>query len=744
MSSKARCTLCRFRVSIGFKLAAATVSILLLAASAVAWALVEHERRELFERKERATLRVGDQLGLALTAPLEFDDDVAVAEALRGIVDDPELVSLRVVDGDRDAIAAQVGAEPPAESASGDAVTWTEDALWVRQAIQDGMSDVQGELVIGFSLAAERAVWTRQRDLILAACLALSLVLTVLIVAAARKMVVQPLSRLAAAADAFGRGEQVVLTDVGDDEVGRVAHAFEAMMGAIGERERRIADAHAEVERLLDAMRQAVFSFGPDLVVVGRSSRAARQIFRRDDLTGVDVRDLLLTGLPDGSPETIAIAEFLDLIFSVPVSAWSQAIELAPRDLCLHPDTEEERELALEFVPLCDKGELVRVMVVVTDETEARRMVRQMRTLEDRHAAELAATRRLLGLGANVFAEFAEATSAKLGHVEALLAAPTRRALDETVRKLHAARGDARAFGLAELARVLAGAEVIVAEARDSVDPPPVARWTGDVRTRLGTARAELDGARDRLVAASPFGEDVLQHVTVSARDLEELGTLRSQASPELARCIDRIRSRTLGAVVVGLDDAVGAWAAGEGKRVEVEIVGATMRICSRAVGALRTAIVQLARNAVAHGIEEPTLREHRGKPVLGALRVVASTQAADRPPVIEVIDDGGGIDFAALAQRATARHIVVDVATLPFVEGLSTRGTPDALAGRGAGLAAVREELASIGYGIEVHSEPGIGTRIRLVPKDSPVPPSTTESDPPPAAAGSRHSLRR
>lgn len=717
--TKASRTPPRFRVSIGLKLAAATVSILLLAASAVAWALVERERRELFERKERATERMGEQLGLALSAPLEFDDDLAVAEALHGVIDDPELVSLRVRDRDRDTITAKVGSEPPAQLGTGEdtATLWTDDALWIRRPIRDGVSEAQGEIVIGVSLAAERAVWTRQRDLILVACTVLSLVLTVLLVEAARRMVVRPLSRLAAAADAFGRGERVVLRNRGDDEVGRVANAFTSMMDAIGERERRIADAHTEVERLLDAMRQAVFSFGPELVVVGRSSRAAREIFRKDDLAGADVRTLLLAGLPDGSPESMAIGEFLDLIFNVPVSAWSQAIELAPRELCLHPDTEDERELALEFVPLCDTGELVRVMVVVTDETAARRMVRQMRSLEDRHAAELIATRRLLGLGANVFVEFAEATTSKLGHVEALLVTPSPTALDEAVRKLHAARGDARALGLAELARVLTGAEATVAEARDSVDPPPVERWTADVRARLATAHIELDGARDRLIAASPFGEDVLQHVTVSARDLDELGRLRSHGSSELSQCIDRIRSRTLGAVVVGLDDAVGAWAAGEGKRVEVEIVGATTRISPQSVGPLRTAIVQLARNAVAHGIESPDDRQASGKSVLGTLRIVATMPAPDLPAVIEVIDDGGGIDFAALALRATEREIVADIATLPFVEGLSTRRHADALAGRGAGLAAVREELASIGYDIAIDSTPGVGTRMRLAP---------------------------
>jgi len=715
----------RFRASIGFKLAAATVLILLVAASAISWTLAEHERSKLFERKERATVRLAEQLGLALSAPLEFDDDLAVAEALAAIIDDPELVSLRLIDRDRATLAVTAGVEPPPHELAFQptGVLWSDDTLWISRRVFDESGEVQGTLVMGMSLAAERAVWTQQRDLILLAGVGLSLLVAVLLVAAARKMVVQPMSRLASAADAFGRGDEVALPPAGDDEVGRVAHAFTTMMDAIGERERRIADAHAEVERLLDAMRQAVFGFGPDLTVVGRSSRAAREVFRRHDLAGADVRELLLAGVPDGSPEAFATAEFLDVVFQIPADAWDQAVDLAPRELCINPDSPEQRELVLEFIPLREAGELVRVMVVVTDETEARRMQREMRTLEDRHAAELTATRRLLGLGAHVFVEFAASTTTRLEHVEALVATPSRAGLDEVVRKLHAARGDARALGLVELARVLTVAESTVAEARDSKDPPPQRQWTAELRSSIALAVTELASARTRLVEASVLGEEVLHQVTVSARDLEALGELRGQASRPIAQCIDRLRGRMLGAIAVGLDDAVGAWAAADGKRVELEVVGATTRIAGAAASGLRTAIVQLVRNAVAHGIQAPAVREAAGKPAVGSLRIVGTASAQpDEPPIIDVVDDGAGIDFAALASRASERGVVASTSELPFVDGLSTRREPDALAGRGAGLATVRDELALVGYTIEIESTPGSGTRVRMVPLTPPL----------------------
>src|SRR5690606_38268407 len=147
-----------------------------------------------------------------------------------------------------------------------------------------------------------------------------SLAMAVLLLGAARRMVVQPLAELGKRVDAFGRGEAVTLPEPGPDEVGHLAGAFAAMMTAIAERERKLADAYAEVERLLDAMRQAVFSFDRSLRVVGRSSRAADAMYDRAALAGADVRVLLTTGLPEGNPETEAVRSFLETVFGIPAS----------------------------------------------------------------------------------------------------------------------------------------------------------------------------------------------------------------------------------------------------------------------------------------------------------------------------------------------------------------------------------------------------------------------------------------
>jgi two-component system chemotaxis sensor kinase CheA len=215
------------------------------------------------------------------------------------------------------------------------------------------------------------------------------------------------------------------------------------------------------------------------------------------------------------------------------------------------------------------------------------------------------------------------------------------------------------------------------------------------------------------LIAASPLGDAVLDQVAVSMRDLDELGALADKADPELRRCIQRVRGRWFGALVVGIEDAAHSWASMEGKRVRVEIDGGQTRVDARLWPALRTAIVQIVRNAIAHGIETPDVRNAAGKPPSGTIRIVAET--VDDSVVVSVRDDGKGLDLDDLRVRANDLGIDVETSELPFVSGLSTRRRADNLAGRGVGLAAARDELTRCGYAIEIDSEPGRGTEMTI-----------------------------
>jgi chemotaxis protein histidine kinase CheA len=128
----------------------------------------------------------------------------------------------------------------------------------------------------------------------------------------------------------------------------------------------------------------------------------------------------------------------------------------------------------------------------------------------------------------------------------------------------------------------------------------------------------------------------------------------------------------------------------------------------------LRDALVQLARNALVHGVESPELRRLRGKPALATLQLAERQRPGSGSGWIELIfqDDGGGLDLAALRARAEelgrAPASDDELRRLIFLPGFSTASEATLHAGRGAGLDLVRHQIEAVGGRIAVHSEPG------------------------------------
>lgn len=133
--------------------------------------------------------------------------------------------------------------------------------------------------------------------------------------------------------------------------------------------------------------------------------------------------------------------------------------------------------------------------------------------------------------------------------------------------------------------------------------------------------------------------------------------------------------------------------------------------------------LVHLVRNSLDHGIEDAATRRAAGKPATARLSLRA--EAAAEALVIEVEDDGRGLDTAALRERAVARGLLgtdaaeslseAAAAELIFLPGLSTAASVSAISGRGVGMDAVRSAVARAGGRVAVSSRRGEGLRVRL-----------------------------
>ncbi|MDP2315075.1 MAG: ATP-binding protein [Pseudomonadota bacterium] len=128
-------------------------------------------------------------------------------------------------------------------------------------------------------------------------------------------------------------------------------------------------------------------------------------------------------------------------------------------------------------------------------------------------------------------------------------------------------------------------------------------------------------------------------------------------------------------------------------------------------------AFVHVVRNAVDHGLEAPERRLAAGKPPAGVLRLSAERSGAG--VVIQIADNGGGVDWEAIARRARALDLPcttpADVREALFMDGLSARTEVSSVSGRGVGMGAFRAAAVELGGLVEVHSERGVGTLVRV-----------------------------
>ena len=158
-------------------------------------------------------------------------------------------------------------------------------------------------------------------------------------------------------------------------------------------------------------------------------------------------------------------------------------------------------------------------------------------------------------------------------------------------------------------------------------------------------------------------------------------------------------------------------------KKVALVTSGETTEVDKTIMDRLFEPMVHLVRNALDHGIEDPGQRQVAGKSEAAKISIAAS-RSGDRL-LVEVTDDGRGIDPAVVRRKASERRILppdelaglTDEAAvdLVFSAGFSTASTVSDISGRGFGMDVVRTAIEQIGGRVSLESKVGIGTTVRL-----------------------------
>jgi two-component system chemotaxis sensor kinase CheA len=233
-------------------------------------------------------------------------------------------------------------------------------------------------------------------------------------------------------------------------------------------------------------------------------------------------------------------------------------------------------------------------------------------------------------------------------------------------------------------------------------------RMVGDLvltRSRLGESLVRVEEGR-----SNAAWDDVRE---MNERIERQLRTIREG--------VMRIRLVSVGEVFERMRFAMRDIAREAGKEIQLLVQGQETEIDKLVVDRMLEPLLHLVRNSASHGIESPREREAKGKPAKGTISLRAQT-AGDRI-VLEVEDDGAGIDMKRVARRATDLGLIESEADLLpdtlleviCADGFSTRDTADMASGRGVGMAVVRTTIRALGGELFVHSVAGRGTRFTI-----------------------------
>ncbi|MEO5969688.1 MAG: chemotaxis protein CheA, partial [Bdellovibrionia bacterium] len=163
--------------------------------------------------------------------------------------------------------------------------------------------------------------------------------------------------------------------------------------------------------------------------------------------------------------------------------------------------------------------------------------------------------------------------------------------------------------------------------------------------------------------------------------------------------------------------DAAGA----VGKRMRLIVEGENTELDRTLLDNVSDPLVHLIRNAIDHGLESEDVRVSRGKDPVGTIHLLAFHQSGRL--VIEVRDDGGGIDCERVRAKAIEKGIIQPAIALTrdealqliFYTGFSTKSEVTEISGRGVGMDVVKTQISALQGEIEIETEVGKGSCFRL-----------------------------
>jgi HPt (histidine-containing phosphotransfer) domain-containing protein len=682
-------------VSVGTKIATVTVASMTLASVGAYHSLSHSFAATLLSAKGDHARATSSLFTSSASAAVAFENRDVLQQTLEHLAQNADVLFAGVWSGTSGAVGEQLGHYSraghtgqielmPVETPK---LEWSTESLSLTAPVRNQAGQVIAHGLIVFSLADEntKITATRQRVLLTSFGVAAAVLLSLLVVS--RRTVVVPLKRLQKGVRQLECGELPAFDASSDDEVGELASALHRMALAIREREEEIKGRNRDIRLVMDNLGQGVLTLDEDGILSDNYSRLVEQWFGKPAaaepfatyLARVDV------GFADWFAES-----FLQMKGCIiPIEL---ALAQFPKRLKLGATT-----WLFEYRPLLVDGDrLENLVIVITDVTPTLEKQRLEREQQE------------------IVAAFTQATSQRqrfaafLNEAEALVRGVECSGPDDFVlarRHLHTLKG---VFGIVEAHSLVDFCHELEGQLCE-LNRVPSTEEKQELRARWNHYEAR---SRSFVVADENCilleRNSYLAFLEALRSDVPHCELLEQAATWEFEDAQQHLET---------LGDHARALAGRLGKgSIDVQIESSGLRLPPNACGELWNVLVHVVRNAVDHGLESAPDREALGKPTRG--RLTLSTQLTDGMLAVAISDDGRGIDWERVRQRARQLGLPTetdaDLEKALFSDGLTTRNDTTEISGRGIGTAALSSSIRSLGGRIELESVAGQGTTLR------------------------------
>jgi two-component system chemotaxis sensor kinase CheA len=240
------------------------------------------------------------------------------------------------------------------------------------------------------------------------------------------------------------------------------------------------------------------------------------------------------------------------------------------------------------------------------------------------------------------------------------------------------------------------------------------------------------DGRSDRGVNQRSVAEELRRTIAGVERNVGSIVDQMDRELRQLREAAERLRLVPAASLFTALERMARDTARAQSKQVAFTGKGGDIRLDALVLDTIQRALLQIVRNAVAHGIEPGDARARARKSPVGNVSVAIARR--DRRIVFSCSDDGSGVDLDAVRRAASQRGLVGpatkeigsdEIVRMLLRGGISTSKTVTEESGRGIGLDVVREAVERLGGEIGCRSTPGMGTTFEIV-----IPPSLSSMD--------------